>query len=226
MDIQELPFERLVQIYLPRLVQEHIRGHFQITSFTEDYYGAVVFLDVQGFTRLTGVLAAYPNGAELISNTINDYFTALLRHLDADGDLVNFDGDALILGWFTTARDEMPLMLLKAAHFCQALMIDADVMDFHAPTPDGDEIHLTYHAGMGVGDCKWLTVGCNNMFRYTLAGEAMHQSAMLCRLGKGQFAISYIAHQVPTSSLALVRKRTSRAEEKASQKKCNVPPRL
>lgn len=41
------------------------------------------FLDVKGFTRLTGVLAAYPNGAELISTTINDYFTALLKHLDA-----------------------------------------------------------------------------------------------------------------------------------------------
>lgn len=34
-----------------------------------------------------------------------------------DGDLVNFDGDALILGWFTTVKDEMPLMLMKAAFF-------------------------------------------------------------------------------------------------------------
>lgn len=38
----------------------------------------------------------------------------------SDGDLVNFDGDALILGWFTTLKDEMQLMLLKAAHFCPA----------------------------------------------------------------------------------------------------------
>eukprot|EP00667_Euglena_gracilis_P028857 EG_transcript_37378 len=150
MDVQELPFEKLVQIYLPRLVQDHIRNHYSIGSCSEDYYGAVVFLDIKGFTRLTETLAAYPNGAELISSTINGYFTALLHHVDADGDLVNFDGDALILGWFTTVKDEMPLMLMKAAFFCQALMTDSNVMNYQVLAPNGDEMHLTYLLGDGV----------------------------------------------------------------------------
>lgn len=51
----------------------------------------------------------------------------------------------------------------------QALMTDSNVMNYQVLAPNGDEMHLTYHAGVGVGDCQWMTVGCNTMFRHMLA---------------------------------------------------------
>eukprot|EP00667_Euglena_gracilis_P000259 EG_transcript_259 len=76
-------------------------------------------------------------------------------------------------------------------------MTDSNVMNYQVLAPNGDEMHLTYHAGVGVGDCQWMTVGCNTMFRHMLAGEAMHQSAILCDLSdQGQFAVSQAAYQL------------------------------
>ena len=55
------------------------------------------------------------------------WFLAASRCAPADGDVVCFDGDAVILGWFTAEEDELPLMALKAAACCQAMIKHLDL---------------------------------------------------------------------------------------------------
>ena len=45
---------------------------------TESFYAAVLFADISGFTAMTERLARKSNGAELLSQKLNAFFSAFL----------------------------------------------------------------------------------------------------------------------------------------------------
>jgi class 3 adenylate cyclase len=45
---------------------------------TESFYAAVLFADISGFTAMTERLAMKSNGAELLSQKLNDLFSSFL----------------------------------------------------------------------------------------------------------------------------------------------------
>ena len=91
--------------YSPRMVLERFRE--DITPPTEPtqlaFHGAVVFVDVSGFTKLSEALARQygtKQGAEKLNEYINDYFRLLIDAIiDAGGDIIKFAGDALQVIW-------------------------------------------------------------------------------------------------------------------------------
>lgn len=61
----------------------------------ERFYGALLFVDISGFTGLAQKL-----DVESLKNHINDYFTKMLNVIDKwEGDVIKFAGDALYIVW-------------------------------------------------------------------------------------------------------------------------------
>lgn len=61
----------------------------------ERFYGALLFVDISGFTPLAQKL-----DVESLKNHINDYFTKMLNVIDKwEGDVIKFAGDALYIVW-------------------------------------------------------------------------------------------------------------------------------
>ena len=107
-------FESIVETYLPEIVRQHLHARPFVGAHVEDLSGVAMFADMTGFTKVTEMLAGYPNGAELISATVNDFFRALLRHVHAGGgDVVSFAGDAVLVVWACTPTEGWRTVLMK-----------------------------------------------------------------------------------------------------------------
>ena len=91
--VDERPFDA----YVPRGVLRHLAT--EPFSPVRSVPGSMLFADLSGFTKLSERLQRRgPEGAELLVNTINGVFAALLRvAYDNGGSLIKFGGDALLL---------------------------------------------------------------------------------------------------------------------------------
>ena len=169
--------------------------------------GAVVFCDASGFTKLTEYLAQKPNGAELLSSVMNQFFTPLIDIIGAyRGDIIKFSGDALTI-LFVSDHDEydeeneeeipcgsawarcsghsdLELAVLRATACC--LEIHKRLDNFE--TGIGDK-KLSFHIGVGCGTCTVLHLGGEaspedlkiRRFEYVLAGDPLDQIAHACK---------------------------------------------
>lgn len=107
--ISQLDKVAILASYSPRIVLERFRE--DVTPPTEPtqhpFHGAVVFVDVSGFTKLSEALARQygtKQGAEKLNEYINEYFRLLIDAIiDAGGDIIKFAGDALQVIWRVTS---------------------------------------------------------------------------------------------------------------------------
>eukprot|EP01033_Poteriospumella_lacustris_P004818 gene4818-3453_t len=68
---------------------------YKLEPSMERFYGALLFVDISGFTALAQKL-----DVESLKNHINDYFTKMLNVIDKwEGDVIKFAGDALYIVW-------------------------------------------------------------------------------------------------------------------------------
>ena len=86
--------------YLPNYLVQSISQNPEPGVVRGDFHhGAVLFADVSGFTAMSEMLTAIgKEGAEEITEIVNNYFTAMLAVNDRiGGDLLKFGGDALLI---------------------------------------------------------------------------------------------------------------------------------
>lgn len=90
-------YEELLKPYVPRLLIEWVHSDPDTQFHTRE--GTLAFVDVSGFTALTERLASRGKiGAEVLRDTLDDVFTALLEEAYAWGaGLLKWGGDALLL---------------------------------------------------------------------------------------------------------------------------------
>ncbi|HET8674068.1 MAG TPA: adenylate/guanylate cyclase domain-containing protein, partial [Thermoleophilaceae bacterium] len=83
--------------YVPRVLLRQLAEN--PSARVQQVEGTLVFADVSGFTRLSERLARKGReGAEQLSDTISDCFSALLEvAYDNGGSLIKFGGDAVLL---------------------------------------------------------------------------------------------------------------------------------
>ena len=196
--------------FVPRIIQRGIL-HGEVSESTTSVvayrgYGAVVFCDASGFTKLTESLAQKPNGAELLSSVMNQFFTPLIEIINSyRGDIIKFSGDALTI-LFVAEQDSVPtddpsaacgsewarcsghseleLAVLRACACC--LEIHKRLDDFDTGV---DDRKLSFHIGVGCGNCAVLHLGGQSSpedpktrrFEYVLAGEPLEQIAHACK---------------------------------------------
>lgn len=89
--------DRRLTPYVPRLVDAWLRD--PAAPRTRSVEGSLLFADISGFTKLSEALARRGKvGAELMRDTLNGVFTALLDDAYAYGaDLIKWGGDAILL---------------------------------------------------------------------------------------------------------------------------------
>lgn len=98
--------------FVPPLVRERIArtaGPIEQAA-VEEYDGAVLLTDINGFTPLTERLdASGPEGVERLSRQLNAYFTRLIGIIESHGGVVaKFAGDALLAVWRSEVERATP----------------------------------------------------------------------------------------------------------------------
>ena len=195
--------------FVPWAIQDGIRKG-AVTESTDSVVafrgsGAVVFCDASGFTKLTEYMAQKPNGAELLSSVLNQFFTPLIEIISSyRGDIIKFSGDALTIlfkaeadetqsgeydlpcgsGWSRcSGHSDLELAVLRAAACC--IEIHKRLDNFDTGIPDRT---LSFHIGIGCGSCVILHVGGESSpddprhrrFEYVICGEPLEQIAHAC----------------------------------------------
>ena len=195
--------------FVPWIIQKGIRldtvSDSTDTSVVFRGQGAVVFCDASGFTKLTETLAQKPNGAELLSRVLNQFYTPLVDLISQyRGDIIKFSGDALTIlfqsepddrnsteydlpcgsGWARCpGHADLELAVLRATACCVEIHKRLD--NFDTGIPDRT---LSFHIGIGCGSCTVLHVGgmCSpddsrtRRFEYVICGEPLEQIAHAC----------------------------------------------
>jgi class 3 adenylate cyclase len=146
------------------------------------FEGAVMFVDVSGFTKLATVL-----DPESLSKVINSYFQMIVNKVhEYDGDVQKFAGDALFAEWRVTEKRGLhqcvgesaacaASMVKSCAHFPVLGLISAVEAVNAAVTS------LNIHVGLGVGRMTGVHVG-NNSYRreYLYIGQSIFQATEAC----------------------------------------------
>lgn len=178
MDVEELA------AYIPRVVRDRLAAtHAPLeTSVADRRHGAVLFVDISGFTPLAEQLARRgPVGAEDLSRLLNASFGRLGALVTASGgDVLGFAGDSLRALWSVT-EGRPPDDALVCASQC-ALAV-AEELTGSTVMPG---IQLSLRMGLGAGEALLLDIGAGDGPRFLLAaGEAVEQAIVALERARG-----------------------------------------
>lgn len=130
-------------------------------SLPERANGAVLFVDISGFTPLTETLARQfgrSRGAELLTQTLNEVYQALIDQVDQhDGSVIGFAGDAITC-WFDAAADD-PVAAARRALNCAVAIQYAMTRFAHFEVAPGAVAALAVKAALASGSVRRLLVG-------------------------------------------------------------------
>lgn len=163
-----MPSSRVLRPYVSDLLLRRLaaRPAGALAPDEERPSGAVLFVDVTGFTALTEQLAQRgPSGAELLTDILNDCFgTVIAVVLEHGGDVAQFAGDAVLAVW---PDDDPRRAALRAARCGWALQEALE------RRPSREEVRLRARAGVGVGGFwSGCVGGARGRWEHLVAGEA------------------------------------------------------
>jgi class 3 adenylate cyclase len=175
--------------FLPRILQDSVGGSTAVVMHR--CTGCVVFSDASGFTKLTETLAQRADGAEVLSKSLNKFFTPLIDIIEAyRGDVIKFSGDALSILFEATDDYELhpcpcgsPESERKTPQQLACLRASACCLEIHKRLHNFDTgvrgVVLTLHIGVGAGSIAVLQVGGEHgRYEYVIAGTPMEQIAI------------------------------------------------
>ena len=161
--------------YVPDLVISQISksNKFPEKPTTESFKAAALFADISGFTSITEQLVARgPQGVEMLSRILNDYFGKLTRQIaDHGGDVVNFAGDSL-LGIWKLEDDKQPSNIVESVLRC-AHRIQKELHGYET----GISAKLSMRMGIGLGDTRAFYLGgVGDNWEFILTGDSITQA--------------------------------------------------
>ena len=155
-----------------RIHESEVDGRLQPTCKT--HFGAVLFADISGFTRLANLLSV-----EQLQCHISKYFTTLFECVEQfGGDILKICGDAIMIMWPLEECAEKSIWTEKAACALTATLCARELLlscgAYH--TYHGDvEISLSLHCGVGVADVPCYWVGRASRWEFLISGDALTQ---------------------------------------------------
>jgi class 3 adenylate cyclase len=183
--------------YVPRLILRDLQVDAAPPSGPTkvSFPGAVLFIDISGFTALNARLSKLgPAGPEQVSTHLNRYFGQLIDAVHQHGgDVLKFAGDALICLFGTPEKTEpLPTLILRAVQ-C-GVMIQRDLPEYDSQ----QGFRLRIHIGVGGGEIHWLYLGgVNSHYEHVIMGDPMLQLETAVEVSKaGEVAVSADAHHL------------------------------
>ena len=179
---EEVSYEaRLVESFVPPPLRLAASG----AAIATDGDMALLWLDVVGFTRITGHLVETgPAGIEQMAAVLERHFDKLIGNIVAHGgEPFMFAGDGLLSGWRCSAGAPREAVL-RAAACGQAILSSPG-----AALPSGDELQL--HAVLALGPSRTAEVGrAADRFYVTVGGGLADLQATSVRRAAGRLLLS------------------------------------
>ncbi len=165
--------------------------------------GSLLFCDVSGFTALSEQLAAQPDGAELLTAAINDYFEQMLDILArSGGSLLKFAGDALLAYFPAQANAAQTGWAIRAAHRMMRAM-----ERFAAFETAAGPMRLRMKIGLSTGEFMEAGIGNAARMEYIILGATVARTLH----AEGQAQAGQIVADAATVA-ALVARATTAAD--------------
>jgi len=154
-----------LETYLPaHLVQEKKRHPLPGLVTGQRLTGSLLFADVSGFTAMSERLAIYADGAEQLTQRINDYFEQMLDILARSGGiLLKFAGDALLAYFPQQEANEQARWAVRAGQRMMHAM--AQFAHFEPP--------LQMKLSIGTGAFLAASVGNAERMEYVVLGDTV-----------------------------------------------------
>jgi class 3 adenylate cyclase len=142
-----VPLETLVS-YVPRRLLRRFacgEGGAPEPGF-EVFSGALLFVDISGFTDLTERLARKgPGGTEELTFILNSYVGRLLDLIsDHGGDTLKMAGDGLVVAWEAESSARAREPAIRAVQCAEAIQRDS--------SSASSEVRLNVRIGIGLGE--------------------------------------------------------------------------
>ncbi|MDW8404328.1 adenylate/guanylate cyclase domain-containing protein [Chloroflexus sp.] len=170
--------------YLPRRLVTYRLATTDNQPWLEWVDGTLLFADISGSTALAERLSSLGReGAEIVTDTLNTYFGALIRRIQqAGGDLLTFGGDALLV------------LFTDPDHAYTATVVARDMLDAQAgfvrEVPGIGSFPLTMHIGVESGRVALVSAGRSESLRYSAMGACVERVARAEELGgKGEIVL-------------------------------------
>jgi len=152
---------------------------------TSAFTGALLFIDISGFTALTEQLTSRgPLGAELLSEALNQYFGVMIDvAAEHGGDVHVFAGDALLIVFDASDAPHVGGVVRNAARTALSIR---QRLDGSEPVP-GTTLKLRLTLGFGdlvthrIGgvDDRWSTLLCGRALSETFAADSYNSAGEL-----------------------------------------------
>ena len=157
--------------FLPRWQMELLAERAALPA-TSDASGAVLFIDVSGFTALTrNVAKTGKRGAEQLSSVIDGVFGPVTDIVSSHGgDILVFAGDSAIAVWRVADGDS----LVNATHRAISAARVIQGRRFHAV--ESDDVVIRLRASIGAGPIRALMLGgAEDKWQFMVDGDALAQ---------------------------------------------------
>jgi class 3 adenylate cyclase len=182
-----VPLETLVSYVPRRLLRRSARGEVAAPEpGFEVFSGALLFVDISGFTDLTERLARKgPGGTEELTSILNSYFGRLLDLIsDHGGDTLKMAGDGLVVAWEAENSDRAREPAIRAVQCAEEIQRDS--------SSASSEGRLTVRIGIGLGEAHIFYVGgLFNRWELIPIGEPLRQMGIAqSRAKPGEIVVS------------------------------------
>jgi len=183
---------QILASYLPRYQRLLLRqnGGSRSAPFCEEKPGAILLVDVSGFTALTERFARQgAGGAEELSGILNRYFgrvtDVIAQH---GGDVIAFAGDSALAMW--PGDDEnLTDNVIRAAEAAQKIQKELDRWE---PAPG---VELRQRAGIGGGRLRLMELGgVDRRWQFVVTGDPIAEASSANHQAKpGEFLLGPLA---------------------------------
>jgi len=131
---------------------------------SEHKKAAILFADISNFTSLTEKM-----NPDLVSEFLNDFFTAAGKHIHATGGIIDkFIGDCIMAFWSGDDKD--------CVSNCAKSMLDLrqEILDKSEDIYKKYGVELNFSAGIAYGDVIFGDIGSETMHDFTIIGDAVN----------------------------------------------------
>ena len=178
-DAADLPDIHVLRTFSPLMVHQHVHSKTSGERWnptTKTYYGAVLFADISGFTRLANLLSV-----EQLQLHISKYFKMLFDCVEHfGGDILKICGDAIMIMW--PLKHDMASSTLEERTACAliASLCGRELIQScgtYTAVHGKHHISLSLHCGVGVADVPCYWVGKGGRWEFLISGDCLTQIA-------------------------------------------------
>eukprot|EP00755_Sulcionema_specki_P012187 Sspe_Gene.8276::Locus_2822_Transcript_1_1_Confidence_1.000_Length_4443::g.8276::m.8276/K11265/ADCY10; adenylate cyclase 10 len=216
-----VPLDKVLAL-VPRAIINMVKGTRKLHSSWESRFGALLMIDVSGFTTIANILEQHSEiGPEVLSEHLNEYFRRLLAVVKSyKGDVVLFSGDSIVVSWLdepSSAWGEDSNTILTALECGDELINVAKQHDFTIKAGENNmriKCCLGVHVGVAAGPIHHLIAGGAGAdhlgrWRFLVVGATVEEVGAAVNLAKeSQMVITrevqYLASRCGNLNLSVI----------------------